>query len=122
MIDIQKIEEKNWVGYPNDEEANEKYLISYVTDEEIRSTAASFKGEHKIEEIADLADYQINLLSKHVHEWKDINLEGKPWPCNAKNRKEFFSNFLSTRGHFLLMKMRSEELFFGVTLKDDLKN
>ncbi len=126
MIDLQKIEETHcWVtyidkkGFPHEDE---KYLIKYITDEQVRLQLAREKQVEKSSgKEQDGTEFVVSIASQAVIDWEGINSGGKKLPCTEPNKKTLFTKFLH-RAKFVLDMCQKEELFLGDKMEEDLKN
>ena len=67
------------------------------------------------------SDFITSVASLAVQNWDGIISNGKPMPCNDKNKQTVFSKF-GNRALFIYRKCRNEKVFIGADLEGDLKN
>jgi len=142
MIDLEKISESVWIDYADDE----KYLIKYVTDDQIRTLANrkdialstyeaskdTPKDEDDLEAKTDtfLRDLLAVVLSNRVaveiaciavEKWEGIKSSGKDLPCTDENKHLVFEKF-ETRAMWIFRQARNEKNWKMGQVKKDLKN
>ena len=113
MIDLGVVDAIVWVEYSKDE----AYRIRFITDEAVM--LAGQRSSDKIDEIRSVDD-AVRTSTKHiivpalvenVLDWKGVFSNGKPLPCNMKNKTAVFTKFAVTRGQWLFNKCRDPNTF-----------
>lgn len=118
MLDVKKIEEESvWVKYSKDE----KYKIKFVTDERVRMEYSKEKKKDESERDPTGADLTIALAAIACQDWEGITTGGVKFECTEANKKVLFSKFFN-RAEFVVRNAKTESLFLGAKMEEDLKN